>query len=65
MQRDLLSWHQKLCGEAVGLLLRNLPTRFGIVVHNQVPDLVGDIEALSVVVLFHRIEHDNRARAGV
>ena len=34
-------------------------------VHDQVPDLVGNIETLSIVVVLHRIQHDDWARASM
>ncbi len=65
MRPDLLGWHQELCSESIGLIFCYLPAGFSILVHDQVSDFVGNIEALSVVVVFHRIEHDDRTHVGV
>ena len=62
---DLGGGHQELGGEPVGLLLDRPPAGLGIAVHDQVAELVGDVEPLAVVIVLDRVEHDDRAQTAV
>ena len=39
----------------MGLVLNDLAARFSVAVHDQVPELVGEVEALAIVVTFDRV----------
>ena len=62
---ELLSRHQQLGGESVGLLFHYPPPRLGIGVHNKVSKLVRQIESLSVVVLLQGIQDHDRSPVAV
>lgn len=63
--RDLLCRHQELGGEAMGLVFGNLAPGFGIMMHDQVTELMGYVEPLSVVVVLHRVQNDDRSGRSV
>ena len=49
----------------MSLLFSDLPAGFGVVMHDQMPELVGDVEPLPVVVVLGGIQNDNRPRGRV
>jgi len=44
----------------VSLLFDNSPARFGVTMHDQMAQLVRDIESLAIVIPFHGIKDDYR-----
>jgi hypothetical protein len=56
---NLAGGHQQLGGKPVRLVLDGPPAWLGVAVHDQVPELVGDVEALAVVVPLDRVQDDN------
>jgi len=62
---DLGRGEQQFRGEPVRLVLGDAAARFGVGVHDQVPELMRDVESLPVVVPFDRVEQHHRPQPAV
>ena len=62
---DLRRGEQQLGGEPVRLVLGDAAARFGVGVHDQVPEFMRDVESLPVVVPFDRVEQHHRPQPAV
>ncbi len=55
----LFGGQEKFGRETVGLVFNRLAAGLGFAVHDQVAELVSDIEPLAVVVALDGVEHDS------